>query len=53
MLVVPYLRSAFTSNSPALLLVRAGGTPLFGTYQNEFDLILSHSKEWTEPSAAS
>lgn len=45
MLVVPYLRNTFTLDSPAFLLVDSGTSPLFDSYQKEFDYILTTATE--------
>ncbi len=45
MLVVPYLRSAFTMDSPAMLLENTGKKPLFTAYQREFEYLLTVSKK--------
>jgi hypothetical protein len=44
MLVVSYLQSAFTMNSPAMLLEDRGEQPLFATYKSEFEYLLSKSQ---------
>jgi hypothetical protein len=41
MLVVPYLRSAFTMDSPAMLLEDAGESPVFVAYEKEFEYHVS------------
>jgi hypothetical protein len=45
MLVVPYLRYIFTLGSPAYLLVGSGTSPLFDSYQKEFDYIVATARE--------
>ena len=50
MVVVPYLQSAFTLDSPAMLLEDSGERPLFATYQREFEHLLSVSKRVTDNS---
>jgi hypothetical protein len=46
MLVVPYLRSAFTMNSPAMLLENTSKQrSLFAIYKQEFDYLVAQSSE--------
>jgi hypothetical protein len=49
MIAVPYLRSTFTLDSPAVLLVESGDFPHFDRYQREFDYLLEQSTKLAPP----
>jgi hypothetical protein len=45
MLVIPYLRSAFTMDSPAMLLEDVGQRPIYLTYIKEFEYLVAVAKK--------